>query len=32
VDDINAQGFEQFEMSDAGKKAIAEAAAGQAGE
>lgn len=32
VDDINAQGFEQFETSDAGKKAIAEAAAGQAGE
>ncbi|MGI6535932.1 MAG: Fe-S cluster assembly ATPase SufC [Eggerthellaceae bacterium] len=32
VDTINAQGFEQFETSDAGKKAIAEAAAGQAGE
>ena len=32
VDTINAQGFERFETSDAGKKAIAEATAGQAGE
>lgn len=32
VDTINAQGFEQFETSEAGKKAIAETAAAQAGE
>lgn len=32
VDEINAKGFEQFETSEAGKKAIAEAAADQAGE
>ena len=32
VDTINAQGLEQFETSEAGKKAIAETAAAQAGE
>jgi Fe-S cluster assembly ATP-binding protein len=32
VDEINAKGFEQFETSEAGKAAIAEAAANQAGE
>ncbi|MGI6591142.1 MAG: Fe-S cluster assembly ATPase SufC [Eggerthellaceae bacterium] len=32
VDEINAKGFEQFETSEAGKRAIAEAAAVQAGE
>lgn len=32
VDEINAKGFEQFETSEAGKRAIAEAASVQAGE